>query len=935
MAETVKTKVLNIDTSKSQSNIKSLKTQIRELKEQLAGLEKGTEEYDRVAKQLADTNQKQIEINEAMKYSNQDLGQTLSNLTAVSAGVIAAIQGVNVVMQLFGASEKEATNATKSLQETMALIQSLTAIDQARKSFEGLKNAFSSLGKSSKDTEKLSSAEEKLSKSVKKTTAAETNETTQLNINSKAKKANTAATTEMATKTNVAKTAVTTFTTGIKNMAKALLTNPFTLFLGAAAAVITVISNLVEKNKELKEAVEAHKKAEEERAFALNNLPNDFNMVENSVKWANSGMEELTNSSSELYNKIRDIAGEIQRTNPAQKSMAWKLAFDQVYEEATKEGDKEKQRLIELTRLQWEFYRIKRVNYETDADFFKAQDEALAKLYSTYATQTKNTTTNTNQVTKSIKDLTKEIKELYSNLLGIKYEEMALRKIYNGVYDETEALFDNIERIIKTRDLGGMLTENFSQAIADKKNPLIRNYEVTIDNIFGQGVVEEKEKELLALEQKLAQTIRERNSLTDPVVKKMREQVDMLSYQVASMKMLAEAAQKYADHWDKVERDLVEINRVYNENETHNENELKYRRMLRDYNQKTNAETFKAISDATEAYDKLHNRLNAAREEYANLMAQATNSENPLQNKAILDRIDELFAYINANEQAEYEALMALEDANYQARLKHIEDLKTAEEEKVKVAMEERERWENNRLQDGNYNDTYAQLQIEKDLMEARKQQVEEFYNEQLELYKNNANMYALIEMEKNEVILQLDRDLEDKRNQITQEGSRRRLNILKSYVSVYQTLSSQTLNIMSAAMDGMKENSQEYKNMKYAQGVIDTISGTLAGFMSGVESGLPAPYNLILGGVVAAAVAATGAIQLANLKNEELSNSTASASSASSASNGGFGAYDTLAYAQGNDILGSIADTRVYVVESDITTTQNRVEVTESNATF
>jgi hypothetical protein len=72
----------------------------------------------------------------------------------------------------------------------------------------------------------------------------------------------------------------------------------------------------------------------------------------------------------------------------------------------------------------------------------------------------------------------------------------------------------------------------------------------------------------------------------------------------------------------------------------------------------------------------------------------------------------------------------------------------------------------------------------------------------------------------------------------------------------------------------------------------------------------------------------AAGIMQLNNIKNEKLGGSMPSTVEVGSE-------YDTLSYAQGAETLSAIQDQRVYVVESDITDTQNRVEVAESAATF
>ncbi|MBQ2177454.1 MAG: hypothetical protein II453_21175, partial [Alphaproteobacteria bacterium] len=137
-----KTKIIDINTQKADKNVKTLKAQIKDLKNEMAQLTKGTVEYDKAAQKLANLNQKQIEINEAMKYSNKDLGATLSNLTKVTAGVVGAISSVNSVMVMMGADSEEAMEAMKRIQALMAIIQGLGAIDTAVKALKGLTVAF-------------------------------------------------------------------------------------------------------------------------------------------------------------------------------------------------------------------------------------------------------------------------------------------------------------------------------------------------------------------------------------------------------------------------------------------------------------------------------------------------------------------------------------------------------------------------------------------------------------------------------------------------------------------------------------------------------------------------------------------------------------------------------------------------------------------------
>ena len=128
--------------------------------------------------------------------------------------------------------------------------------------------------------------------------------------------------------------------------------------------------------------------------------------------------------------------------------------------------------------------------------------------------------------------------------------------------------------------------------------------------------------------------------------------------------------------------------------------------------------------------------------------------------------------------------------------------------------------------------------------------------------------------------------------------------------------------------MERYDENSKEYKNLKYAQGVMNTAEGVLAAFMSGIDSGIPAPWNLALAAAMSGIALTAGIMQLNNIKNEKLGGSMPNSVNIGTE-------YDTLSYQTNVDTLSAIQDQRVYVVESDITDTQNRVEVAESGATF
>lgn len=150
----------------------------------------------------------------------------------------------------------------------------------------------------------------------------------------------------------------------------------------------------------------------------------------------------------------------------------------------------------------------------------------------------------------------------------------------------------------------------------------------------------------------------------------------------------------------------------------------------------------------------------------------------------------------------------------------------------------------------------------------------------------------------------------------------------------------------LSAAADLEEEGSQKQKDLQIAATTINTLAGAVGAFLQGMAS-YPMPYGAIIGAVGAAAATAAGVAQIAKMKSSSKDSSASGASVAAPS-------MPELDMTEVNPLLDEQADlnrletsglegdsgknqepTRVYVVESDITDTQNRVRVLEDNATF
>lgn len=92
------------------------------------------------------------------------------------------------------------------------------------------------------------------------------------------------------------------------------------------------------------------------------------------------------------------------------------------------------------------------------------------------------------------------------------------------------------------------------------------------------------------------------------------------------------------------------------------------------------------------------------------------------------------------------------------------------------------------------------------------------------------------------------------------------------------------------------------------------------------------------MGSILSAFMLATGIMQINKIKSTQFNGGSTSGSSATPNTSAVASIQAPVQYTQdvqGSNIEGAIKDSRVYVVESDITNTQNKVDVAESEARF
>lgn len=167
--------------------------------------------------------------------------------------------------------------------------------------------------------------------------------------------------------------------------------------------------------------------------------------------------------------------------------------------------------------------------------------------------------------------------------------------------------------------------------------------------------------------------------------------------------------------------------------------------------------------------------------------------------------------------------------------------------------------------------------------------------------------------------------------------------NITTTFTSALNAAS----NILSAVQEGIdttnKEGFEKSKNLQIANATIQAIVGITTA-LAGAYTTKTGPWDIPLAYAQAATIAATTGIQIANIKKQTFDGSGGNTGNL----NGGVGVSPNISMADMipiNYTKDVLTDTetaelnkgnRVYVVEeSDITNTQNKVRVTEDNASF
>ena len=1090
MAELTKTKIIDIQTGQATKNVENLtnsfvplKKQIRDLVNEMAQLEQGTEEYNTAARQLADLQQRQVEVTEAAKYANRDFGAVMSNLTTVSLGFAGGINAISASMALLGGDAEQIQKAVAPIQLLMAVIQGFSAVDNAIKSLKGLNNILEGIGKTADtvkenldfevdvDTKKAEKSVKTLDKDITKVS-----KTKKVTIDADTKKADKSVKTlsgeidglngtkvDIEADTTQAEEAVNKVSDEISNISgkKVEIEADTEVFEESLENITDKIDDMADIDievkaegldnvtKEVKNLGEAEKTLAtnaQTATTATNNLNTATASTATNVGNITKGARQAATATTALAagegvatKATWTLTGALKAVGTAIKSIpiiGWiamgvtlltqlvKLIVGANKE--SKEGEKITREILQAERDRLEVlgdiedkYRKIRKELKTNIQLLKILPKdsreyktVLDEISTSLGLSTEYVEAHADSLDRAVESVTKmnEIQEKMTENEKTaaeaaksreKLEKSALEALYAGK-EESKEIRENLKeggedgvritnkqareiKKIRRQMLNGTLDQKEAEQavleVIQQQTFALIETETRASNA-NENRTGGLQKEL-ALEKAKVNALQTESDAYDEMLKKQKESQEAAAEyykkykeaQKAYLELMEDmkiADAEYEGDWNRYAAERKKkAERIYNDDLKEYQRQLKeklitqeqYNELLTQREEQYNNDTAQIVLDTNKKmWDEQLNtaleeiekekqaRKKAYEEEYVvNVKANVSGADDT---RNIQDEQAELDAILKTNEVLK-ERLTVIqqnkdESKEYADYVKSLQDQIAENEQKAQE----------------------LQTQIDLDGYEKRKKQAEEYYNsidqlatdrinqsiidnngegnnlfleqQKIELQAIQDKMDAvrkayeeglMTQAEYNSQSLQLQADYVMKSRELDQQQQQSILQTANTYAQTVQMIGSSISGVLQEVMANYDENSEEYKNMAVANAVIQTISGQLGAFFSGVNSGVPAPWNFLLGGVLATAALTTGLIGIANIKSGKLGGISGNISS--SASNLGRGEYETTAYAQNAELMSNVTDQRVYVLEHDISSAQNNVNVLESDNSF
>lgn len=872
-----------------QRNVGNYRMELRQLKEEMLYLEEGTEEYASACARAAEISQKMQDVNEFVAASADDLGDHLANVTGVAAGMVGAFQTLQASLNLIGVESENVEKMIATMQNLMAITQGLTAIEGAIDKYKRLN-----------DTIKGLTIVQNLFGTAKAKTATATAADTA------ATAANTTATVAQTAATGAATKATWSFNA-------ALAANPLGAILIAITAVVTALVSLVSW---LGTAGDTASDAAAKNDALTDSLSRQNKAIDQNIQlWQAQGMtrkealqksisdqEAVVQQALDNYIKIRDAADNSERwfglANP--RSDAEREEIDEAWNIYLQEKERLADREFEIVLE----------NEKEITDARKKSEEAQIQNARNAAQQrTQMLKQEAEKRKKIIEDAWKDILEIEEDF-NDKIADIQFESSLIGMNEEEAAIARSRKEYA---DLGNDLIKEVNK-VEDALWTLYREGEISLQE-YNDRVKDIRDKSLNISLNRFALSQQAEDEIHAEFMEKRIQRVqDFLSKET-------EIYKKYRDRTLRTIALTEEaINQVYERTpegstgkawvraEETKLNALKklYTEQLKVLEAQDNAEREKVqmVIDATQA------RIEALREFAAdenNLPADIARAREELQllEDYLMDVLDQ-YTQIGAETIAITEALATVTDD-----LRHVD---------IKITIANLEG-----IRDGfdELRNTFNELN---DITGAWSDEWSKVFDSIITGIDTACTS-----------LREMDSVIKSNASETEKAAAK-----WKGYGQMAAAGLSVAANLMGALADEQDKNDKDgferAKKYQIAQAVMSTLAGVASAWASSMQLGPIA--GPIMGAVLSAMMLTMGGLQIANIKKQkfdgggDLSGAT-SAIPSLSAVNAMGNPVQTTTTIEGASSEGATTDTRVYVLESDITTAQSNVKTTVDEATF
>jgi len=210
----------------------------------------------------------------------------------------------------------------------------------------------------------------------------------------------------------------------------------------------------------------------------------------------------------------------------------------------------------------------------------------------------------------------------------------------------------------------------------------------------------------------------------------------------------------------------------------------------------------------------------------------------------------------------------------------------------------------------------------------------DELMTEQEHLDQRYAMLIAAAEREGQDT-LAIQEWYEKEKTRIVKEEEDKQTAIRQAHIKTYTGIASSIGDILNSMSDMMEQGTEEQKGMAIAATTIQMLVG-VATAISGAFTTKSGPWDIVLAAAQAAAIAASGIASIVKINQVKADGSgTSTSTPAISIPSVVNASQDFSQSVDGALTQTAITDQRVYVLEHDITETQNKVQVAESRATY